>query len=45
MSQLYVKAEDEERVFAILDNPTANHGAGSNDRGEALPILWNRSGG
>jgi hypothetical protein len=32
-------------VFAILDNPTANHGAGSNDWGEGLAILWNRSGG
>jgi hypothetical protein len=43
MSQFYAKAEDE--VFTILDNPTAGHGAGSDDRGEAPPIFWNCSGG
>jgi len=45
MSQFYAKAEDEERCLQSSINPTASRGAGSDDRGEALPILGHRSGG
>jgi len=44
MSQFYAKAEDEERCLQSSINPTASRGAGSDNRGETLPILGHRSG-